>query len=127
MPPELLEAGGDADKMAIKLKQAMSQLQQSQEMIQMLQQALEQTTQQADENGLKMELEQIKGQQAMMLQEMKNQNEITKEMIRGDVAIQKQQMMQMPSIGDEVEGYVYRGGDPADEFSWEKSEGEIDG
>jgi hypothetical protein len=127
MDPSLLEAGGgDIEKITAKAQQMAKQLQQSQQMIEQLQMALEQTNEVASDNNVKIQLEQMKGQQQLILQELKNQNEIQKEMIRGDVAIQKQQMvndLQMPNVGDEVEGYTYKGGDPSDQFNWEPVNG----
>jgi|GEM_PF-4757682 len=126
MSPDVLAAGGGADQLATKLQMAMMQLKQSGVVIEQLQMAMEQMKQSAGDNAVKLQLEEIKGQQALMLQQMKNQNAIETEMIRGDVAIQKQQLanqVQMPSVGEEIEGYIYKGGDPADQFNWEPVNG----
>lgn len=81
MDTELLEAGGGADKMAIQLKQAVMQLQQSQQMIEQLQMALEQVTQKADDNAVKIELQEMKGQQELILQQLQIQADLQKELI----------------------------------------------
>jgi hypothetical protein len=83
MPPEILEAGGDDDK--AQMRKMMDELQKSQMYIQQLERQLQEISQQADDNSVQLQIQELKGQQAMILQELKNRGEIEKEVIKSTI------------------------------------------
>jgi len=73
-----------------------------------------------------MDVAQLRSQTDLQKTQMTNQNRIQSEMIKADVAIQKQQMqnqVQPPQPGEEIDGYRYRGGNPAEQMNWEPLNG----
>jgi hypothetical protein len=108
MPPELLQII-DADETTVAAENA-SLKQQMQGKEQELEQAIE-----------LIKSMQIDYKKAMDVQTLKSQTDIQKELIKGDVAIQKQQLanqVEIPNPGDEIDGYIYKGGNPADQLNW---------
>ena len=102
MSPEVLNAGEDnTENTVMQNKQMAMQLQQAQQIMQQMQEEISRLQNEANNNAVKIRLEEMQSQNALMLQELKgqqelmlkkmdNDNSIKTELIKGDVAIQKQ-------------------------------------
>jgi hypothetical protein len=82
MDPQVLEAGGGADAMAVKLRQAMSQLKQSSQMIEMLTQQLNQVQAELEDKDKelanKIELEAMKADSAREVALIRSETDLMK-------------------------------------------------